>query len=90
VARRSGHNLGNTVDLTLVRLDTGEELPMGTAYDEFTEAAHTANASGAVAANRALLVRAMEEAGWRNYAKEWWHFSLPGEHEPLDVPTGCF
>jgi D-alanyl-D-alanine dipeptidase len=30
VARSSGHNRGHTVDLTLVRLDTGEELDMGT------------------------------------------------------------
>jgi zinc D-Ala-D-Ala dipeptidase len=90
VARRSGHNRGNTVDLTLIRLATGEELPMGTAYDEFTEAAHTENATGGVRENRQLLVGAMASAGWRNYAKEWWHFSLPGDHEPLDVPIGCF
>lgn len=90
VARRSGHNRGNTADLTLVRLATGEELPMGTAFDEFTEAAHTANATGAVAANRRRLVDAMENAGWRNYHKEWWHFSFPGDWEPLDAPIGCF
>jgi zinc D-Ala-D-Ala dipeptidase len=90
VARRSGHNRGNTVDLTLVRLDTGEALPMGTAYDEFSEAAHTDNASGRIRENRQLLLRAMEAEGWRNYEKEWWHFSLPGDHEPLDIPLACF
>jgi zinc D-Ala-D-Ala dipeptidase len=90
VARRSGHNRGNTVDLTLVRLDTGEELPMGTAYDEFSEAAHTANAVGEIRTNRQLLVGAMERAGWQNYTQEWWHFSLPGNYAPLDVPLGCF
>jgi D-alanyl-D-alanine dipeptidase len=90
VARRSGHNRGNTVDLTLVRLGTARELEMGTAYDTFSEAAHTANASGKVRENRMRLVRAMEAEGFRNYEKEWWHFSLPGEHEPLDVPLRCF
>lgn len=90
VARRSGHNGGATVDLTLVRLDTGEELDMGTAYDTFSEAAHTANASGEVRANRTTLVRAMRQEGWTNYEKEWWHFSYRGEYEPMDAALGCF
>jgi D-alanyl-D-alanine dipeptidase len=90
VARRSGHNRGGTVDLTLVRLRDGRELPMGTAYDEFIEAAHTANATGEVRANRDRLVRAMQAEGFTNYDKEWWHFSFRGEYEPLDVPLGCF
>jgi D-alanyl-D-alanine dipeptidase len=90
IARRSGHNTGGTVDLTLVRLDSGEELDMGTPFDHFAEAAHTANAAGAVAANRARLLDAMAEEGWRNYAKEWWHFTFPGEYAPLDAPLGCF
>jgi D-alanyl-D-alanine dipeptidase len=29
-----------------------------------------------VLANRRILVRAMESEGFRNYEKEWWHFSL--------------
>ncbi len=90
VARSSGHNRGHTVDLTLVRLDSGEELDMGTAYDTFSEAAHTANATGAVRINRGKLVEAMNAEGFVNYSKEWWHFSLPGQYPPLDVPLGCF
>lgn len=90
VARRSGHNRGATVDLTLVRLDTGEELEMGTPYDTFSEAAHTANATGVVRRNRERLLRAMAAEGFVNYEKEWWHYGLPGEHEPLDLPLGCF
>ena len=27
-------------------------------------------------ANRSLLVSVMAKAGFRNYAQEWWHFSL--------------
>ncbi len=90
VARQSGHNLGGTVDLTLVRLDGGAELEMGTAYDTFSEAAHTANATGAVAENRAKLVRAMAAEGFANYDKEWWHFRVPGDWAPLDDPLACF
>ena len=50
IARRSRHNMGVAVDLTLVDLVTGTEVPMGTPFDTFTEAAHTANAEGRVAA----------------------------------------
>ncbi|HYW06226.1 MAG TPA: M15 family metallopeptidase [Longimicrobium sp.] len=90
VARQSGHNRGHTVDLTLVRLNGGAELDMGTAYDTFSEAAHTANATGAPRDNRARLLRAMEAEGFVNYSKEWWHFQKPGTHTPLDVPLSCF
>ncbi|HEX5724729.1 MAG TPA: M15 family metallopeptidase [Longimicrobiaceae bacterium] len=90
VARQSGHNRGATVDLTVVRLDTGRELDMGTAYDTFSEAAHTANATGAVRENRQKLLRAMDAEGWVNYSKEWWHFSHPGDYSALDLPLRCW
>ncbi len=77
IAERSRHNLGAAVDLTLVDRATGRELKMGTAFDTFSLAAHTANASGEVAANRARLVRAMATAGFVNLPEEWWHFSYP-------------
>ncbi|HWK89150.1 MAG TPA: M15 family metallopeptidase, partial [Longimicrobium sp.] len=86
----SGHNRGATVDLTLVRLSDGSEVEMGTPYDTFSEAAHTANAIGAVMENRMRLLRAMEAEGFSNYDKEWWHFRLPGEPAALDVPLRCF
>jgi zinc D-Ala-D-Ala dipeptidase len=75
IARRSRHNLGVAVDLTLVDLVTGTEVPMGTPFDTFTEAAHTANAEGRVLRYRQLLVRVMESEGFTNYEREWWHFS---------------
>lgn len=90
VARQSGHNLGITVDLTLVDLRTGRELDMGTPYDTFSEAAHTANATGQVLANRTILVDAMRAEGYANYEKEWWHFRHGGQFEPLDAPLRCF
>jgi D-alanyl-D-alanine dipeptidase len=79
IARRSRHNLGVAVDLTLVDLETGTEVPMGTAFDTFTAAAHTANAEGRVRRYREILVRVMESEGFRNYELEWWHFSYPVE-----------
>lgn len=88
IASVSYHNSGQAVDLTLVDRTTGRELDMGTAYDAFTPRANTANASGAVAANRAILVEAMEAAGFENYEGEWWHFNffVPGAPN-LDEPV---
>lgn len=87
IARRSGHNLGIAIDLTAVDLTTGRPLDMGTPYDTFGAEAHTANATGDVARNRAVLVEAMEAEGFANYDQEWWHFSYPLENTvPFDVP----
>jgi D-alanyl-D-alanine dipeptidase len=76
IASRSRHNLGLAIDLTLIDLATGRELEMGTPFDTFSAAAHTANASGEVAANRQTLKSAMEREGFVNYDQEWWHFSF--------------
>jgi zinc D-Ala-D-Ala dipeptidase len=54
-------------------------LDMGTAFDCFDTKAHT-SAPGLTAGMRRarlLLVEVMREAGFRNYAKEWWHFGHP-------------
>jgi len=79
IARRSRHNMGVAVDLTLVDLVSGTEVPMGTPFDSFTEAAHTANAEGRVLRYRQILVRVMASEGFTNYDQEWWHFSYPLE-----------
>ena len=75
IARHSHHNEGVAIDLTVVSLATGVELAMGTPFDEFTPLAHTANASGVTAANRAILGDAMRRGGFVNYVDEWWHFT---------------
>jgi len=80
IASRSRHNLGLAVDLTLIDRATGAELEMGTPFDTFSAAAHTANASGNAAVNRQRLKAAMENQGFVNYDQEWWHFSF-------DVPN---
>lgn len=76
ISDRSRHNLGVAVDCTLVERASGRELDMGTPFDTFSTAAHTANATGAVAANRARFVAAMAREGFANYAQEWWHYSF--------------
>lgn len=87
IARRSRHNMGIAVDLTLVDLVTGTEVPMGTPFDAFTEAAHTANATGRIRRYRQILLRVMEEEGFLNYEQEWWHFSYPVQGAvPFDLP----
>lgn len=88
IARRSRHNMGVAVDLTLISLDTGKPFEMGTPYDTFSKAAHTANATGQAAKNRQHLVSAMQAQGFTNYDQEWWHFSyeVPGP-VPFDVPV---
>jgi D-alanyl-D-alanine dipeptidase len=60
---------------------------MGTPFDTFSEAAHTANAGGRVLQYRRILVRAMASEGFTNYEKEWWHFSYPlADARPFDKP----
>jgi D-alanyl-D-alanine dipeptidase len=87
IARRSRHNQGVAVDLTLIRLADGTELDMGTPYDQFDERAHTANASGEVARHRGWLVEAMAAEGFVNYENEWWHFSFAvRDPVPFDLP----
>jgi D-alanyl-D-alanine dipeptidase len=88
IARRSRHNMGVAVDLTLVSAASQQPLDMGTPFDTFSKAAHTANASGAAAANRKRLVAAMAREGFQNYDQEWWHFSyVVPDPVPFDVPV---
>ncbi len=59
-------------------------LDFGTAYDCFDEHSTTAHPAvkGEAARNRARLLAVMTAAGFRNYAKEWWHF----DHEASGKP----
>jgi D-alanyl-D-alanine dipeptidase len=62
---------------------------MGTGYDCSDLKAHTAARSITEGQRRwrNLLVAAMAKQGFVNYAKEWWHFSLPGAGGPAyDFP----
>jgi zinc D-Ala-D-Ala dipeptidase len=90
IAAKSNHNLGSTVDLTLIRRASGRELDMGTSFDAFTPRASTTRARGRVLRNRLILKTAMEEQTFVHYFREWWHFDSeePGTRR-LDVPIGC-
>ena len=75
IAAKSGHSRGSTVDLTIVGFD------MGTPFDFFDPRSHT-NAKTVTKKqhnNRMLLKKVMEENGFKNYAEEWWHYTLKKE-----------
>ena len=90
-AKGSRHNRGAAVDLTLVSLKDGKELPMPSGYDEFSEKAHR-NYMGASAEeirNRELLERVMEKHGFKGIHTEWWHFDDVNskKYELLDIDS---
>jgi len=60
---------------TLVDATTGRPLDMGTPFDTFSPAAHTANASGVALEKRHHLPRLMEAEDFVNYDQEWWHYT---------------
>jgi len=65
---------------------------MGTSFDLFDEASHTHNAlvSQSFLDQRSYLKRVMEEAGFKNYANEWWHYTLRDEPYPADDDASYF
>ena len=78
---------------------------MGTGYDCFDPRAHTLDSriTGRPHRNRLLLRDTLDDAGFDDYANEWWHFTLRGERYPIatstsrspaprcavDAPVGC-
>ena len=59
-------------------------IDMGTGFDCFHERSHTANTTinRQQKINRLLLKSLMEKHGFRNYDKEWWHYTLKNEPYP--------
>ena len=80
-AKGSGHNRGLAVDVTLIDLQTGNELEMGTAYDHFSDTAHHTFTAlpQQVLQNRRLLKEVMESAGFKALSTEWWHYAWPND-----------
>jgi D-alanyl-D-alanine dipeptidase len=81
--KRSLHNFGAAVDVTLVTTD-GEALDMGTDFDHFSDTAYTVNEAEMVSAgkisetahdNRLILRTIMRKAGFSSIDYEWWHFN---------------
>lgn len=82
------HNFGLAVDLSVLDAK-GQELDMGTGFDNFTPLAETQLEKDKLASgeltqaqleNRLILRRPMEEAGFKVLPEEWWHFdALPAD-----------
>ncbi|WFP60047.1 M15 family metallopeptidase [Mesorhizobium sp. WSM4904] len=104
VGEFSSHSRGSTVDLAIAAMDKKSTihpacgaadigtLDFGTGFDCFDPASETAHRplAAEAAANRKMLLEAMRAAGFRNYAREWWHFTLVGEPFPkrrFDFPV---
>lgn len=81
IASKSGHSKGSTVDLTIVDIITKMPLDMGSCYDFFGKESwvNYKGISEKQRANRQLLQKVMLKHGFRNYPKEWWHFTLRNE-----------
>lgn len=80
-SKGSGHNRGLAADLTIIRLDTNEELNMGTGFDHFSDTAHHnfMQLPEQVLNNRKLLRTVMERYGFTALETEWWHYYWPND-----------
>jgi D-alanyl-D-alanine dipeptidase len=67
-----------------------DSLDMGTGYDCFDVRSYTASNLIAPKQNawRQVLLQAMARHGFKNYKREWWHFSYPSAdtRTPYDFP----
>lgn len=79
------HNLGGTIDMTIVTLDGGEvEMPTG--FDDFSLKADRdySDVSETAAANAMMLEQVMTEYGFKGYQGEWWDYSDTTQYETYD------
>jgi D-alanyl-D-alanine dipeptidase len=66
----SRHNQGIAMDLTLVDMETGEELQMQTSMHDLSWYSEQARNNG----NAKILAQIMKAAGFTGIVSEWWHF----------------
>lgn len=83
IARNSAHTRGSAIDLTITDMD-GNELDMGTCFDYFGKKAWhgSKEITQEQERNRNILLTAMQNAGFRPFEQEWWHYKLVGEPYP--------
>ena len=84
IAKQSSHSRGSAVDLTLLDMNTGKELDMGSPFDYFGEISHPdfKGITKEQYENRMLLRQAMVRNGFVPIDCEWWHFMLAQEPYP--------
>ena len=86
IASQSTHSRGSTIDLTLLDMQTGKELDMGSPFDMFSEISHPDYRGDEVTDeqydNRMLLQGIMKRSGFAPFECEWWHFTLRDEPYP--------
>jgi D-alanyl-D-alanine dipeptidase len=86
----SVHNRGCAVDVTLVRLATGQQVSMPSGFDDFSERAWPSydDAPKDALASRDLLRVVMENHGFIVNPHEWWHFDWHDwqNYPVLDTP----
>ena len=85
IATRSGHSKGSTVDLTIIDIRTKRPLDMGSPYDFFGVQSWVeySGITEIQKRNRQLLQTLMLKHGFKNYPREWWHFTLKNEPFPV-------
>lgn len=80
------HNLGGTIDVTLVKSD-GTDIAMPTEFDDFTAKAdrnYSDIEDEEAVKNVMILQNAMENNGFTGYQGEWWDYSDTVEYEAVD------
>ena len=79
----TSHNLGNTVDITIVKLN-GTDADMPTNFDDFTAKANRdySDVSPEQAEHAILLETIMTNCGFKGYSNEWWHYEDVDLYEP--------
>ena len=84
ISSKSTHSRGSTVDLTLVDMDTGKELDMGSPFDYFDDISHPdyKDITKEQYDNRMILQKLMVDGGFEPIDTEWWHFTLKNEPYP--------
>ena len=84
IAKQSSHSRGSAVDLTLLDMQSGREVDMGSPFDLFSDISHPDSRAVTETqhANRMLLQSAMIRGGFQPISCEWWHFSLADEPHP--------
>ena len=84
IAKKSGHSRGSAVDITLIDINTGEEVDMGSPWDFFDPISWPTSekVTEQQRANRRLLAATMQKHGFASIKEEWWHFYLVDEPFP--------